>query len=590
MGLDSIRDRCNNSGQVKLVGVNSDSIAGKGDQKSTGGPAAEQWELEAVLQSRSFVRAPNLAAILRYVCDEYAQGRASLIKEYNIAVQALGRAQDFDPSQDSVVRVEVSRLRKRLQQFYENEGASHELQLHLADVGYIPRFVRRHRVESPHSGNHGTNAASGTGQAAASPDGASADLGVTAPAGAAVDRAVTALGGAPAEQVASVPGTAPAEQVAVSASTRRDDRRQGRLMAALGALALFSMVAVLAMALRDRSAVAKPALETAVAAAPIVTPPGDPVRISTGSLEPKYVDRSGQVWLGDRFFTGGAAIEKTDRNILRTLDPVLYRTAREGDFQYDIPVQPGVYELHLHFAELARRGSSGVSEEGERRFTVSLNGRPVLSDFDIVADAPGSETADERVFKDVFPAQDGKLHLRFSSLNGAPLLNGIEVLPGIPHRMLPVRILSGFRTMYDRRDQFWGADRYFWGGRTILSRYAVTADDEPALYSGDRYGNFTYYIPVALDGQYAATLRFAETYYGFENKGGPGSRVFDVYCNGTVLLKNFDVIKEAGAALRGVKRTFHGLKPNAQGKLVLTFVPVVDYATVRAIEVEDETR
>jgi len=69
-----------------------------------------------------------------------------------------------------------------------------------------------------------------------------------------------------------------------------------------------------------------------------------------------------------------------------------------------------------------------------------------------------------------------------------------------------------------------------------------------------------------------------------------GSRVFDVYCNGTVLLQNFDVFKEAGMACRGVKRTFHRLKPNAQGKLVLEFVPVVDYATVRAIEVEDETR
>jgi hypothetical protein len=66
--------------------------------------------------------------------------------------------------------------------------------------------------------------------------------------------------------------------------------------------------------------------------------------------------------------------------------------------------------------------------------------------------------------------------------------------------------------------------------------------------------------------------------------------VFDVYCNGMVLLKNFDVFKEAGMACRAVRKTFHGLKPNAQGKLVLSFVPVVDYATVRAIEVEDETR
>jgi len=549
VGLDSVVERCNNSGQVKSVGVNSDSVAGRGDQKHPGGLAEEQLELEAVLQSRTFVRAPNLAAIVRYVCEEYAQGRASLIKEYNIAVQALGRPQDFDPSQDSVVRVEVSRLRKRLQQFYETEGAPHEIQLHLADVGYVPRFVRRPRPE-----NNETNTAPGT---------------------------------AP---VADAPAAAPADPVAAAAPPVRHDNRQRRWMVVLGALAGLSMVAVLAMALRDRSPGTRAVLQTSVAAAPIAATPGNAVRISAGSPETKYVDRSGLVWFGDRYFTGGTAIEKTDRTILRTLDPVLYRNAREGDCQYDIPLTPGVYELHLHFAELARRGSSGVSEENERRFAVSLNGQPLLADFDIVADAPGSETADERVFKDVSPAPDGQLHLRFSSLSGPPLLSGIEVLPGIPHRMLPVRILSGFRTFYDHKDQFWGADRYFWGGRTIVSRYPVTADDEPALYSGDRYGNFTYYIPVAADGQYAVTLRFAETYFGFENNGGTGSRVFDIYGNGTALLKSFDVFKEAGMACKAVKRTFHGLKPNAQGKLVLTFVPVVGYATVRAIEVEDETR
>jgi hypothetical protein len=37
-------------------------------------------------------------------------------------------------------------------------------------------------------------------------------------------------------------------------------------------------------------------------------------------------------------------------------------------------------------------------------------------------------------------------------------------------------------------------------------------------------------------------------------------------------------------------RTFHGLRPNGQGKLLLSFSPQVDYAEVRAIEVLDESR
>jgi len=117
-GLTLVCEKCHNPGRVKTVSVNSDSLAGRGEEKDTTAFAEEQSELEAVLESKTFTRAPNLAAILRYVCQEYTRGRANLIKEYNIAVQALGRGEDFDPSQDSVVRVEVSRLRKRLQQFY----------------------------------------------------------------------------------------------------------------------------------------------------------------------------------------------------------------------------------------------------------------------------------------------------------------------------------------------------------------------------------------------------------------------------------------------------------------------------------------
>jgi hypothetical protein len=37
-----------------------------------------------------------------------------------------------------------------------------------------------------------------------------------------------------------------------------------------------------------------------------------------------------------------------------------------------------------------------------------------------------------------------------------------------------------------------------------------------------------------------------------------------------------------------LEKSFDNLSPNAQGKLVLSFVPAVDYATVRAIEVLDE--
>jgi len=110
------------------------------------------------------------------------------------------------------------------------------------------------------------------------------------------------------------------------------------------------------------------------------------------------------------------------------------------------------------------------------------------------------------------------------------------------------------------------------------------------MFQSERFGNFTYTIPVA-EGRYLVNLRFAENWFGAEKPGagGVGSRIFDVYCNGAVLLRNFDISRTAGGSLRAIERSFHGITPNAQGKIELSFVPVVNYACINAIEIEDES-
>ena len=122
---------------------------------------------------------------------------------------------------------------------------------------------------------------------------------------------------------------------------------------------------------------------------------------------------------------------RPSERIFRTLDPDIYRHLRQGEFRYDIPLQAGSYELHLYFAEtgLADFISAESSGEGQRVFRVSANGKLILDFFDVVADAAGSNTSDERVFRDVSPADDGYLHLSFTSIRGSPMLSGIEVLP-----------------------------------------------------------------------------------------------------------------------------------------------------------------
>jgi len=82
--------------------------------------------------------------------------------------------------------------------------------------------------------------------------------------------------------------------------------------------------------------------------APPSAPPGTDIRV--GFTAPSFLDVTGTMWLGDRYFVGGEVFSRTDNQIRRTFDQSLYQPGRLGNFSYAIPLRPGVYELHPHFA------------------------------------------------------------------------------------------------------------------------------------------------------------------------------------------------------------------------------------------------
>ena len=182
------------------------------------------------------------------------------------------------------------------------------------------------------------------------------------------------------------------------------------------------------------------------------------------------------------------------------------------------------------------------------------------------------------------------LRIRFMTVNYMAMVSAIEVEPARPHRLNPIRMVAQDRSYTDSHECVWFPDNYWMGGQPGNHSATIEGTEDPGLYAKERYGNFSYAIPVD-EGEYAVSLHFAETYWGRENPGGGGvgSRIFDVFCNGVALLRNFDVYKETGAD-RSLVKTFHHVRPNAQGKILLSFVPVHNFASVNAIEVEDETR
>ena len=125
-------------------------------------------------------------------------------------------------------------------------------------------------------------------------------------------------------------------------------------------------------------------------------------------------------------------------------------------------------------------------------------------------------------------------------------------------------------------------------GRLSVLLQQTAGPPDPDLFAAERFGHFTYAIPVDPRDRYTLVLHFAEFYFGTQAVGGGvGGRVFRVLCNGNTLLDNFDIFKEVGS-LHTLAKTFNHLKPTAQGKLNITFEPIVNNATVSGIEVLDE--
>jgi hypothetical protein len=297
------------------------------------------------------------------------------------------------------------------------------------------------------------------------------------------------------------------------------------------------------------------------------------------------IDSFGEVWIPDQWFHGGTAISLSGGKV-DSLTTDLVHFERRGDFDYAIPLEEGPYELRLYFAG---RIAGPQPRPVTRRFNVFANGVELIDSLDPSATLEVPEEEAVRVFRDITAAKDRKVHLSFRSAQDAAFLSGIELTPGISGAMTPVRIVAKQSPYLDREHRIWAADRYVKGGNLVMRSDPVGGDLDSNLFSGERYGRFSYKIPVP-SGRYRLTLYFAETWFGRNSMGGGGigSRRFDVELNGAPLLKDLDIIRSVGGPYKGLSKTFHGIVPNSDGYINLQFLPRINNACINAIEVSDE--
>ena len=118
---------------------------------------ADTQAIDIILKSRSFERATASRQFLAYLWTHQKEE----LSEYTLALEALGRRPDFDPKIDATVRVQVSRLRQRLHDFYQSYEATlcpvlltipvgtHQLQIIYREMLPTPQAAQEPRVEAP---------------------------------------------------------------------------------------------------------------------------------------------------------------------------------------------------------------------------------------------------------------------------------------------------------------------------------------------------------------------------------------------------------------------------------------------------------
>jgi adenylate cyclase len=78
--------------------------------------------------------------LVQYLVTEEVEGRGDRVKAVSIAIDVLGRSADFDPQSDSIVRVEMGRVRQALDLYYATQGANDPVRIKFEKGSYRPKF------------------------------------------------------------------------------------------------------------------------------------------------------------------------------------------------------------------------------------------------------------------------------------------------------------------------------------------------------------------------------------------------------------------------------------------------------------------
>jgi len=106
------------------------------------------YHLNKLLNSKALTGAAALKKLLNYLVMKVLRSEQQEIKEYSLGTEVFGRSGSFDPQVDTIVRVQVRRLRDKLREYYSKEGAGDLMHIQIPKGSYVPTFTQRY-VDRP---------------------------------------------------------------------------------------------------------------------------------------------------------------------------------------------------------------------------------------------------------------------------------------------------------------------------------------------------------------------------------------------------------------------------------------------------------
>jgi TolB-like protein len=97
-------------------------------------------QLNHILQSDLFSRSTVLSNFLKFIVEETLDGNTQGLKEYTIALNALGKSPDFNPQTDAIIRIHAGRLRRLLNEYYAAPKKEDIVKIDVVKGTYVPVF------------------------------------------------------------------------------------------------------------------------------------------------------------------------------------------------------------------------------------------------------------------------------------------------------------------------------------------------------------------------------------------------------------------------------------------------------------------